>query len=217
MNRTQMSQWVRRSVLRISLGSLVGVCAGFGGSASGNVGSWEASKSTYLNQSGASVRSVSVGSEGNVLEFTCKGGSLDAHMYWQQSMKNMYPDASVPTATRVTASFSSGATFDMAWTHERDGRISGVPKTQLGISSNLDSAIFKMLGLDGMASRNKELFNWTAFSLLQKMVSAESASSENVVRFAARDAIGRNIYASFHLAGLTRHVDIALKACVTIK
>jgi len=180
-------------------------------------GAWESSSSTYLGRNAASIRTVSAGSRGNVLEFTCSGGSLDANIYWQQEMKNMYPDASVPTATRISARFSSGSTWDMAWTHERGGRISGVPKVQLGASSTIDSAIFSLLGLDGMASRNKEMFNWTAFGLLKKMVSNESTVSDSVVQFASRDAIGRNIYASFDLAGLSQQAANTLKGCVNFK
>ena len=105
----------------------------------------------------------------------------------------------------------------MAWTHERGGLISGVPKVQLGASSFIDSAIFSLLGLDGMASRNKEMFDWTAFGLLKKMVSTESSASDSVVQFASRDSMGRNIYASFKLTGLSQHAGNALKACVNIK
>ena len=138
--------------------------------------SWSSSGTNYLGGAGGSVRSSSTGSEGNVLEFACSGSDLVVHMYWGQSMRNIYPDSSVPTAAKVTARFSSGNSWEMGWTHERDGRISGEPKTQLGISSTIDSAIFSLFGLDGVSSRNSKMFDWNAIELLRRMINEENKS-----------------------------------------
>ena len=176
--------------------------------------SWNSSGTNYLGGVGGSVRSSSTDSKGNVLEFTCSGRDLVVHMYWGQSMKNIYPDASVPTATKVTARFSSGNSWDMGWTHEQDGRVSGVPKTQLGISSTIDSAIFGLLGLDGIAKKNSQMFDWHALELLQRMINEEKKSTDGLVQFVSRDTIGRNITATFKIRGLTKRVSSEMKSCV---
>lgn len=148
-----------------------------------------------------------------ILEVSCYNGALDVHVYWNQPMRNMYPEASVPTATRVTAYIGDMQPWQMAWTHERGGRISGVPRTQLSISSGIDSAIFGLLGMDNLAERNSEMFEWNAATFVGRLARESSELPGGAVRLSAKDSVGRSINASFRLAGLADMVRQEFRSC----
>lgn len=141
---------------------------------------------------------------------------MDIEVMWGAPMKNMYPDASMPTATRVFAEFGGAAKWDMGWQPSSDGFITRAPGVQLDVGSSLDSFIFSILGMDSISKSNKEMFNWSAEQFFNRMAKQAHSSSENhLLRLSARNTSNRKLTLEFDLTGLNESANQHFKGvCV---
>ncbi len=136
------------------------------------------------------------------LRVACMSDGMDVEVMWGAPMKNMYPDKSVPTSTRVSAQFGDSAVWDMGWQPSSDGFVTRAPGVQLDVASGIDSFLFSLLGMDSISKKNKEMFNWTAEQFVNRIAKQAHSSSENhFLRLSAKNTSNSKLTLKFDLTG----------------
>ncbi len=147
------------------------------------------------------VASQSTGSSQTTIRMSCTKNGMGVEVIWGEPLKNLYPNESVPTATRVFAKFGNSAVWDMAWQPVSNSTVTREPSVQLDISSNIDSAIFSLLGMESISKKNKDMFDWTPEQFFNRMAKQEHVSKNPILKLSAKTAGNQNLTSVFDLTG----------------